>query len=111
MLTISNDAATAVRQLLARPGVPQGCSLRIQRADGLDRLRILLVTSPAPGDTVYEIAGFPGLLVAEEVAARVDGRTLGARLGEKKRVRFVLDAPVASRERRAPAELTGAGVS
>ncbi|MCO8277641.1 hypothetical protein M1L60_44400 [Actinoplanes sp. TRM 88003] len=92
MLTVSSGAAVAVQGLLARPGVPAGSCLRIQMAAGRNRLRVLLVSSPCPGDLVFDIDGRPALLVAAEVAERVGDQILMVRRSEAGRMQFVLDA-------------------
>lgn len=94
MFAVSNDAAAAIRRLLARPGVPQGCGLRIQPAADPGRLRILLVSAPTAGDFVRDAEG-ARLYVAQEVAGRLQGRTLSVKRSEAGRVQFVLD-PVAA---------------
>ncbi|SNY25653.1 hypothetical protein [Paractinoplanes atraurantiacus] len=113
LLTITHDAAAAIRQLLTAAGVPEGCALRIQNADIAGRLRILLVSHPQPGDIAHDAGDGARLYVAEEVIGRLQGNTLDARPGVlihprgNRRVQFVLGAtPKQDRTR----QLAGAGV-
>ena len=96
MLTVSSNAAAAIARLLTRPGVPEGCGLRIQLAADPRRLRILLVSVPGAGDVIYDADGMR-LYVAEEVADRVRDQMLEARRTEKGRVQFTLDQVPAER--------------
>nr|WP_221383242.1 adhesin [Actinoplanes polyasparticus] len=99
MLVISNKAVATIRRLLARPGVPDGCGLRIQKAADPRRLRILLVSAPTAGDFIHDAEG-ARLYVAEEAAGRVQDQTLDATRSEAGRVQFVLDHVPAPRMRR-----------
>ncbi len=61
MLAISEDAATAIRGIVAAPGIPEGAGLRITREVNADEsgeprtdLRLSVVAEPQEGDEVLE---------------------------------------------------------
>ena len=93
MFTVSDDATVAIRQIVSRPGVPQGAGLRIA-ADG-DEGSLYLSVSPAPqpGDTVYEAGHDAQLFIAQGAGDLLNDGTIDARTDETGRVQFVLDVP------------------
>jgi len=90
MVTLTDQAATAIRMLTSNPQIPAGAGLRItgdlSHNDGLQ-----LAVQPAPGfdDTVVESGG--ALLFLDPTAAAVlDHKALDANSDEDGKVHFTV---------------------
>ncbi len=58
MLTLTDNATTAVRDLTTRAGLPDTAGLRIaESSQQVGSFELALVTEPAPGDDVIEADG------------------------------------------------------
>lgn len=90
MLTLTDQAVTAIRNLTTRPGLPAETGLRIAPEDGdAGGLALSLSDGPQAGDQVIEEADVQ-VYVQPEVAAALDDRALDARVGEDGEVSFSL---------------------
>ncbi len=91
MLTITQNAATAIRALTQTPQAPAGAGLRIT-ADGTDAGRLMLQVQPAPGtaDQVIESEGAMLFLDTTAAAALAD-KTLDAHTDPNGGVTFTVD--------------------
>ena len=90
MLTLTDQAVAALRELTAQPGLPAETGLRIapqqSRADGL---ALSLADGPQAGDQVIDDAGVH-VYVQPDAAAALDDKALDARIGETGEVSFQL---------------------
>lgn len=77
MLTLTDDAQTLVRDITARPEVPEGGGLRIAPASSSEGLEVSLAAEPAPGDQVIDEGG-ARVFVEEQVASLLEESTLDA---------------------------------
>lgn len=91
MLTVSDSAADAIRQIVTRPGVPEGSGLRIDKSPDDGMLRLAVSPAPEAGDMVYEAGADALLFVAETVAEQVDDKTFDVRTDGTGDVQFILD--------------------
>lgn len=83
MITITQQAATALTMTRAGAGVPDSYGVRLysQDAGGQPRLALSFAARPAPGDQVAEQAGIK-TFIAREVADTLGNATLDARRWE-----------------------------
>jgi iron-sulfur cluster assembly protein len=57
MVTLTNNAATAIRNLTDQPDIPAGAGLRMAPAAGRGSLTLSLAAAPTEGDAVVESDG------------------------------------------------------
>lgn len=90
MLTLTDDAVTAIRQLTSQPGLPADTGLRIATTaasdDGIPTFELALAAAPQPEDQVLEKSGVRVFLDPEAQAA-FDDKSLDAETDEES-VRF-----------------------
>ncbi len=92
MLSLTPNAANAIRTLVDRPQLPEGRGLRLFVAsDGSDRLELSAVARPEPGDSVVEADGARVFLDAE-VAEALDNKILDASTRDNGTIRFRVTA-------------------
>lgn len=96
MLTLTDDAVSAIRALTAQPGLPADTGLRIASTaatdDGIPTFELALAAAPQPDDHVIETSGVRVFLDPEAQAA-FDDKALDAETDEES-VRFqVTDRP------------------
>ncbi len=93
MLSLTDDAATTIRALLDRPGVPDGSGLRLAVAgDGSEGYQITAATGPAAGDAVVDVDG--ARVFVEPVAAdALTDKVLDANTDDEGLIRFSFIAP------------------
>jgi iron-sulfur cluster assembly protein len=90
MLTLTDQAVAAIRDLTTRPGLPAETGLRIAPQDnGTGGLSLSLSEGPQAGDQVIEDAGVQ-VYVQPDAAAALDDKALDARVGETGEVSFQL---------------------
>ena len=90
MLTLTDQAVAAIRDLTSRPGLPAQTGLRIAPQDGGNGgLALSLSDGPQSGDRVIEEADVQ-VFVQPDAAAALDGRALDAQVGENGEVSFLL---------------------
>jgi len=92
LLTLTDQAQTAVRTLIQDPEAPQSAGLRI--APGNEGIELSLVAEPAPGDALIDDGG-ARVFVEPEAAQMLDEQTLDATL-ENGEVNFFLAMPDAT---------------
>ena len=96
MLTLTEEAASAVQTIISTAELPAGGGMRISRAEASEQgageegvtLRMSLVEEPAEGD---QLAGDERVFVAAETAPLLDDMLLDAEIVENQ-VRFSLAA-------------------
>ncbi|GIF01211.1 adhesin [Paractinoplanes rishiriensis] len=91
MFTVSDNASYAIRQIVARPEIPEGAGLRIDADGNRTSLSIAVSPEPEPGDTVVDAGTDAKLFVSAEAGELLEHKTIDARTDEAGRVQFVLD--------------------
>ena len=86
MLTLTDNALTAVRTLTQDPKAPEGAGLRI--TPGTEGLELILVADPVPGDALIDDGG-ARVYVEPEAAELLKEQTLDAQV-EDGQVSFFL---------------------
>jgi len=90
MLTLTDSASDAIRQLGARPELPSGSGIRIDfPADGSDVLAVAPSTTPMTNDEVVESHG-ARVFLDRAVANLLDDMVLDVRVDTDGRVWFLL---------------------
>ena len=89
MLTLTDNALTAVRTLTQDPEAPEGAGLRI--TPGTEGLELILVADPVPGDALIDDGG-ARVYVEPEAAELLNEQTLDAQV-EEGQVSFFLSPP------------------
>ncbi|WP_022918920.1 HesB/IscA family protein [Ruania albidiflava] len=77
MLTLTENAQTAIKTLTSEAGLPEDGGVRIAMADGGSELQMALSPEPAAGDQVIDTDG-ARVFVAEETAPMLDAQELDA---------------------------------
>ena len=75
MLTVTNNAATAIRDITSQDAVPPGSGLRIASEDGGNALVLSLVAQPSEGDQIVDSAG-ARLFLDQQAAQLLDDKEL-----------------------------------
>jgi len=90
MLTLTDQAVAAIRNLTTRPGLPPQTGLRIAPGEAdTGGLALSLSDGPQAGDRVIEEADVQ-VFVQPEAAATLDDKSLDAQVGEDGEVSFML---------------------
>jgi iron-sulfur cluster assembly protein len=89
VLTLTDQAVTAIRNLTTRPGLPAETGLRIAPQDGGSDLALSLADGPQDGDQVIEEADVQ-VFVQPDAAAALDDKALDAQVNEDGQVSFLL---------------------
>ena len=92
MLTLTNHAVAAIRDLTAQPGLPAETGLRIAPDDGgAGSLTLSLSEGPQAGDQVIEEADVQ-VFVQPDAAAVLEDKALDAQVNEDGEVSFQLQS-------------------
>ena len=76
MLTLTDNAVTAIRALISQPEQPPDAGLRIMgQGEGVPPFELALAETPADGDQVIEANG-ARVFLASDAAAFITGQTL-----------------------------------
>jgi iron-sulfur cluster assembly protein len=90
VLTLTEQAVAAIRNLTTRPGLSAETGLRITPEDGgAGGLALSLSDGPQAGDQVIEEADVQ-VFVQSDAAAALDGKSLDAQVNEDGQVSFTL---------------------
>jgi len=90
VLTLTDQAVAAIRNLTTRPGLPAETGLRIAPADGgVGGLALSLSDGAQPGDQVIEEADVQ-VFVQPDAAAALDDKALDAQVNADGEVSFQL---------------------
>jgi len=87
VLTLTDQAVAAIRDLTSRPGLPSETGLRIAPQDGGDGLALSLTDGPQAGDQVIEDVDVQ-VFVQSDAAAALDDKALDALVNEDGQVLF-----------------------
>jgi iron-sulfur cluster assembly protein len=94
VLTLTENAVTAIRGLTDSPQVPDSAGLRIATDDAGGELTLSLVPGPQEGDRVVDAAG--AVLFLDPQAAQVlDDKALDAAVDDDGSVRFAVSPQAA----------------
>jgi Fe-S cluster assembly iron-binding protein IscA len=90
MLTLTDQAVSAIRNLTTRPGLPAQTGLRIAPGEAdTGGLALSLSDGPQAGDKVVEETDVQ-VYIQPEAAAALDDKELDAQVGEDGEVAFLL---------------------
>jgi Fe-S cluster assembly iron-binding protein IscA len=90
VLTLTDEATTAIRTMLVGRDLPEGAGLRVATAgEGTGRFKVAMVEAPTSGDEVVETRGARVYLDAAAASA-LDERTLDAQVTPTGGFRFAL---------------------
>jgi Fe-S cluster assembly iron-binding protein IscA len=92
MLTVTDDAATAIRTLAAQNDLPAQTGVRISSTtgeSGATALGLSVAEGPLPEDEVIEVQG-ARVFVDSAVAADLEDKALDAQITEQGQVQFML---------------------
>jgi iron-sulfur cluster assembly protein len=89
MLTVTDTAAAEIRNLIARPEVPEGGGMRIASDPAAGSLTLSLAPEPSGGDAVLDTAG-ARVFLDTAAASMLDDKALDATTDPEGRVQFVV---------------------
>jgi Fe-S cluster assembly iron-binding protein IscA len=89
VLTLTDQAVTAIRNLTTQPGLPEETGLRIAPDGGAGGLALSLTPGPQQGDQVIEEADVQ-VFLQPDAALTLDDQALDAQVGEDGEVSFML---------------------
>ena len=89
MLTLTDNATSAIRTLTAQPEAPAGAGLRIANDPAAGGLTLAVATEPQDGDQVIDDAGVR-VFVEEQAAQILDDKSLDAAVDDGGRLQFAL---------------------
>jgi iron-sulfur cluster assembly protein len=89
MLTMTNNAVSAIRTLTDQQDVPAGSGLRIATDQAAGSLTLTMAPGPERGDQVLDEAG-ARLFVDKDAVPILDDKALDAAVDEQGAVRFSL---------------------
>jgi Fe-S cluster assembly iron-binding protein IscA len=89
VLTLTDNATSAIRTLTAQPEAPDGCGLRIASDPAAGGLTLAVAQSPQDGDQVIDNSG-ARVFVDEQAAMMLDDKALDAAVDEGGRVQFAV---------------------
>jgi iron-sulfur cluster assembly protein len=89
MLTVTDNAATAIRDITSQEAVPPGSGLRIATEDGGDALVLSLVAEPLDGDQIIDAAG-ARLFLDRQAAALLEDKELDVTIDPSGDVQFAV---------------------
>ncbi len=90
MLTLTDSAVTAIRNLTSQPELPEDTGLRIMSQDeGGPAFQVTLAESPAAGDQVIESSG-ARVFLEPGAAVALDDKSLDAQVDDQGTVAFTL---------------------
>jgi iron-sulfur cluster assembly protein len=89
MLTMTDNAAAAIRSLTEQPNVPDSAGLRIATDRGAGALKLTVAPEPYEGDQVLDAAGARCFL-DNDAATLLDDKALDASVDDQGSVQFAL---------------------
>ena len=90
MLTLTDSAVTAIRNLTAQPELPDETGLRIMSQDeGGPAFQVTLAETPVDGDQVIESEG-ARVFLEPDAAVALDDKSLDAQVDDEGTVAFTL---------------------
>lgn len=89
MLTLTDSAAIAIRDLTNQQEVPEGAGLRIATDPSVGTLTLTLAMAPADGDRVVDTSG-ARIFLESDAAQLLDDKVLDAAVDPRGGVQFAL---------------------
>lgn len=89
MLTVTNNAAAAIRSLTSQPDIPDGAGLRIAADQSAGALQLSVAPAPEQGDQVVDDSG-ARLFLDTDAALLLDDKALDATMDEQGGIQFAL---------------------
>ncbi len=89
MLTLTDNATSAIRTLVAQPEAPEGAGLRIANDPGAGGLTLAVTQAPQDGDQVIDESGVR-VFVEEQAAQLLDDKALDAAVDDGGRLQFAV---------------------
>lgn len=89
MLTVTNNAAAAIRSLTSQPDIPEGAGLRIASDQSAGALQLSVAPAPEQGDQVVDDSG-ARLFLDTDAALLLDDKALDATMDEQGGIQFAL---------------------
>lgn len=89
MLTVTDNAAAAIRSLTSQPDIPDGAGLRIAADQSAGALQLSVAPAPEQGDQVVADAG-ARLFLDTDAALLLDDKALDATMDEQGGIQFAL---------------------
>ncbi len=93
MLTLTDNAVSAIREITSQDEVPDGAVLRIASDPAAGSLMLSLVQEPADGDAVVDSAG-ARLFLDSQAANLLDDKALDAAMDTAGSVQFTLSEQI-----------------
>lgn len=90
MLTVTENAVTAISTLTMAQDLPAGSGLRIS-ADG-DKLRVTVANTPHDGDEIFNASGAL-VFMDQDAVQQLDGKQLNAEMDGNGGVQFAVEDP------------------
>jgi iron-sulfur cluster assembly protein len=92
VITVSANAAAAIRQIVTQPGIPAGSGLRIAADDNRDSFHMSVSPSPHPGDTVLDTVDDAPLFLSAEAGELLSDKVIDAEVNDAGQLRFILES-------------------
>ena len=90
MLTLTDSAVTAIRNLTSQPELPEDTGLRIMaQQEGGPAVQVTRAESPVAGDPVIETSG-ARVFLEPDAAVALDDKSLDAQVDDQGTVAFTL---------------------
>ena len=90
MLTVTDNAAAEIRNLVDRPVVPDGGGMRIASDPNAGSLTLSLAPAPAGGDAVVDTSSGARVFLDSAAVSVLDDKALDATVDQEGRVQFVV---------------------
>jgi len=90
VLTLTDNAASAIRTLTEQPEAPDGCGLRIANDPAAGGLTLAVASVPHEGDQVIDDNAGARVFVEAEAAMILDDKALDAATDEGGRLQFAI---------------------
>jgi iron-sulfur cluster assembly protein len=91
VITVSANAAAAIRQIVTQPGIPTGSGLRITSDEKRNAFHMSVSPSPHPGDTVLETVDDAPLFLSAEAGELLADKVIDAEVNDAGQLRFILE--------------------
>ncbi len=92
MVTISDNATAAIRQIVTQPDVPQGSGLRIAADPARSSFQLAVSPMPHPGDTVLDAVIDAPLFLSAEADELLSDKVIDAEMTDSGQVQFVVQS-------------------
>jgi hypothetical protein len=94
VVTVSDNATDAIRQIVTQPDVPQGSGLRIAADPAGSTLQVAVSPMPHPGDTVLDAVIDAPLFLSAEADALLSDKVIDAEMTGSGQVQFIVQSSI-----------------